>query len=368
VKVVTVVGTRPEIIRLSRTMALLDTTAEQTIINTGQNSSRELNRIFFDELGLRLPDHDLECSVDSYGSFVAEALTRIEPILESVKPDAFLILGDTNSSLTALVAKKMQIPIYHLEAGNRAFDVNIPEEVNRRVIDHLADFNFPYSEAARGNLLAEGLAPRHVMLTGSPMPEIISHYSAKFDGSRVLERLNVKPQEYFVVSAHRAENVDSPARLSALLANLERLGESSGLPILISTHPRTRDRMQKAGLDEAASGLRFHEPFGFLDYIQLQRNARCVLSDSGTVSEEAAVVRFPAVTIRGAMERPEALESGVLVMSDVTSPLEDAVSWAIANWANGEVPPEYEVLNFSHRVVNAIHSTAALHRSWSGLR
>ena len=255
-----------------------------------------------------------------------------------------------------------------MEAGNRAFDRRIPEEINRRVIDHLADFNFPYSEAARRNLLAEGLEPRRVLLTGSPLPEISHHYKNGFSSSKVLKDLNLKPNEYILVSAHRAENVDSGDRLNSLIRNLQELTSTFGCKVLVSTHPRTRNQLQHIGFDVDGTEIMFHEPFGFFDYVHLQNNALCVLSDSGTVSEEAAVFGFAAVTIRGSMERPEALESGVLTMCDVsTNSFAPAATWALKNKGHLEVPVEYQVMNFSHRVVNSIISLAPLHRTWSGL-
>jgi UDP-N-acetylglucosamine 2-epimerase (non-hydrolysing) len=268
--------------------------------------------------------------------------------------------------LVSLVAKRLQIPIYHLEAGNRAFDANIPEEINRRVIDHLADFNFPYSEAARTNLLREGLHPRRILKSGSPLPEVISHYRPGIESSQVVSQLELAAGEYFLISAHRAENVDSTARLSALLDNIESLCNTFGADVLVSTHPRTRDRMTALGR-RVDSRVRFHEPFGFLDYMSLQINARCVISDSGTVSEEAAITGFPAVTLRGAMERPEALEAGVLVMTDVDGDLVSATEWAIKSHSQRDTPWDYQSQAFSHRVANAIFSTAPLHRTWSGL-
>ena len=362
----TVVGTRPEIIRLSRIITLLDTSCEHILVNTGQNHDATLNGRFYSELDLRPPDFDLKSNPESFSQFVASSFIAIEPIFEQHRPDAFLVLGDTNSSLVSLVARRLQIPIYHLEAGNRAFDANIPEEINRRVIDHLADFNFPYSEAARTNLLREGLHPRRILKSGSPLPEVISHYRQGIQASRVVSQLELKAGAYFLVSVHRAENVDSESRLDSLLDNIESLCDTFGADVLVSTHPRTRDRMKALGR-LVDSRVRFHEPFGFLDYMNLQMNARCVISDSGTVSEEAAITGFPAVTLRGAMERPEALEAGVLVMTDVDGDLLSATKWAIESHSKRDTPLDYQSQAFSHRVVNAIFSTAPLHRTWSGL-
>lgn len=369
IKVITVLGTRPEIIRLSRTIALLDESVQHVLVHTGQNTSFELNEVFFHELGIRKPDHFLNARTTSVAAFLADALIGVEKVLTSEKADAFLILGDTNSALTAIIAKKLQIPIFHLEAGNRSFDANVPEEANRRLIDHLADFNFPYSEAARRNLLAEGLETRRTILSGSPLKEITRHYAQAIQDSKALEKSKVQPGEYFIVSAHRQENVDSPQRLAQLIETLHKIHEHYELPMLISTHPRTRDKLEKGGFYASKDSITFHEPFGFFDYIRLQQDAFCVLSDSGTLSEEAAIVGFPAITLRSAIERPEAMETGVLILSDLDFERNvQGIDWIRKNWGNLEVPPEYEVENFSHRIVSALMSSAPSHRFMSGLR
>lgn len=368
-KVLTVVGTRPEIIRLSRTIALLDASVEHVLVHTGQNAHGNLKDVFFSEMGIRSPDFYLGAGVNSEGQFLAEALLGVEGVLDQVQPDAFLLLGDTNSALTAILAKKRRIPVYHLEAGNRSFDPNVPEESNRRIVDHLADFNFPYSEQARRNLAAEGLPARRIILSGSPLPEIIDFYAPQISGSDAVDRLGLEKNSFFVVSAHRQENVDSPERLSSLLDVLDAIHESYGLPILVSTHPRTAQRLKALDAGGLPPGVVFHEPFGFFDYVSLQANAKCVLSDSGTVSEESSIVGFPAVTLRSAIERPEAAESGVLTLSDL-DPLRtlQCVDFALKNWKRMEVPSEYLVKNFSHRIVSTILSTAQSHKFWSGLR
>ncbi|MCX6432193.1 MAG: UDP-N-acetylglucosamine 2-epimerase (non-hydrolyzing) [Actinobacteria bacterium] len=368
-KVLTVVGTRPEIIRMSRTIALLDESLDHVLVHTGQNSAFQLNDVFFNELGVRKPDYFLDARTTSVAAFIADALERIEVILRDEQPDAFLLLGDTNSALTAIMAKKMHIPIYHLEAGNRSFDANVPEEVNRTILDHLSDFNFPYSEAARRNLIAEGLPARRLMLTGSPMLEVFHHHEGAVEASDVLDRMGIESQGYFIVSAHRQENVDTPERLSELVDTLTRVQAHYGIPMLISTHPRTRSRLESHGALADGSPLRFHEPFGFFDYVRLQRDAFCVLSDSGTVSEESSMIGFPAVTLRSAIERPEAQEPGVLVLSDLDfDRTVTCIDWIRGNWRNRQVPVEYQIGNFSHRVVAAILSTAPSHKFWSGLR
>ena len=369
IKVVTVLGTRPEIIRLSRTIVLLDESFEHVLVHTGQNSSFELNAVFFQELQIRKPDEFLNASTSSVASFLADSLVGIEKVLASEKPDAFLILGDTNSALTAVIAKKLHIPIFHLEAGNRSFDANVPEEANRRLIDHLADVNFPYSEAARRNLLAEGLEPRRTILSGSPLREILTHYAEPIRNSGALDKAGVQPRKYFVVSAHRQENVDPPERLTQLIETLHRIRAHYQVPMLISTHPRTRDKIERSGFRSDDDSIVFHEPFGFFDYVRLQQDAFCVLSDSGTLSEEAAIVGFPAVTMRAAIERPEAVETGVLVLGDVDFDRNVAgIDWIRRNWKGMEVPPEYHVANFSHRVVSAILSMAPSHQFMSGIR
>jgi UDP-N-acetylglucosamine 2-epimerase (non-hydrolysing) len=310
-KVVTIVGTRPEIIRLSRVIARLDDELDHVLVHTGQNWDYALGDIFFDELGLRPPDHRLRVDTSSLGRVLGETLIRSEEVLVAERPDAVLILGDTNSSIAAIIAKRLHIPVFHMEAGNRCFDANVPEETNRRLVDHVADFNLVYTEHARRNLLAEGFEPRRILLTGSPMAEVLAHYRDRIESSGALGQLGLTPREYFLVSAHREENVDSPARLSALLEILQRLSKLWSLPVVVSTHPRTRKR-----LDAAATAGRFgagslehvvfHEPFGFPDYVRLQQEAYCVVSDSGTISEESAILGFPAVTLRESIERPQA--------------------------------------------------------------
>src|SRR5438132_709911 len=281
-KVMTVVGTRPEVIRLSRVMARFDESLNHVLVHTGQNWDYRLNGVFFDELGLRAPDHILKVDTSSLGAVLGDTLRKVEEVLVREKPDAFLVLGDTNSSISAVMAKRMHVPVYHMEAGNRCFDENVPEETNRRLVDHVSDFNLVYTEHARRNLLAEGLHPRRIMLTGSPMREVLEHYRAKIDASTVLGRLELSPGGYFLVSAHREENVDDPGRLERLLACLRAVRDRWHLPLLVSTHPRTRKRLEQLAPDPASlEGIAFHEPFGFLDYVRLQMGARCVLSDSG---------------------------------------------------------------------------------------
>jgi UDP-N-acetylglucosamine 2-epimerase len=285
-KVMTIVGTRPELIRLSRVIARLDATVNHVLVHTGQNYDYALNEVFFQDLGIRKPDHLLGVDTSSLGHVLGETLIRTEEVLLAEKPDAVLVLGDTNSCIAALMAKRMRIPVYHMEAGNRCFDENVPEETNRRMVDHVADFNLVYTEHARRNLLAEGLHPRRLLLTGSPMREVLDEYLPQIQASDVLDRLSLTEGGYFLVSAHREENVDSQARLQMLLACLVAVREKWNLPVHVSTHPRTRKRLEARPDWAEPKGIVFHEPFGFHDFNRLQLSAACVLSDSGTIAEE----------------------------------------------------------------------------------
>jgi len=365
----TVVGTRPEIIRLSRVIARLDRTVEHVLVHTGQNYDHSLNQVFFDDLELRPPDHYLGVDTSSLGSVLGDTLRRTEEVLRIERPDAFLVLGDTNSCISAVMAKRMRIPVYHMEAGNRCFDENVPEETNRRLVDHVADFNLAYTEHARRNLLAEGLHPRRVIVTGSPMREVLQHFRAQIDASNAVHELGLSPSAYFLVSAHREENVDSPQRLRLLLECLTRVHAKFDLPVVVSTHPRTRNRLE--ALDEIVEGdIRWLEPFGFHDYNRLQLSAACVLSDSGTIAEESSILGFPAITLRDSIERPEALDSGAIMMTGLDpESVEHAVSIAMTDGAGtSSLPAGYEVDDASNRVVRFIVSTAGLHMAWSGLR
>jgi UDP-N-acetylglucosamine 2-epimerase (non-hydrolysing) len=312
-KVMTVVGTRPEIIRLSRVMAALDAHADHVLVHTGQNYDYELNQVFFDDLQLRKPDHFLEVAGGTAAETIGRVIIEVDAVLDREKPDAMLILGDTNSCLAVIPAKRRRIPVFHMEAGNRCFDMRVPEEINRRIVDHTADINLPYSSIARDYLLAEGLPPDRVVKTGSPMFEVLSHYRTGIDASQALSELGVEPGRYFVVSAHREENVDSEVNLRHLHETLNAVAEKYGDPILVSTHPRTRKRIEAHGL-KFAPQVRLLKPFGFLDYNALQMHARAVLSDSGTISEESSILNFPALNIREAHERPEAMEEASVMM------------------------------------------------------
>lgn len=371
-KVLTVVGTRPEIIRLSRVMARLDDAVDHVLVHTGQNWDHALNGVFFEELGIRTPDAFLEVDTSSLARVLGGVLIGVEAIIEREQPDALLILGDTNSSIAAVIGRRMRVPVYHMEAGNRCFDLNVPEETNRALVDHVSDFNLVYTEHARRNLLAEGIHPRRIMHTGSPMREVLDHYAEAISASDVLERLFLEPGGYFLVSAHREENVDSGERLARLLQCLDAVWSRWQLPVLVSTHPRTRKRLELAGRDLTDSGgVVFHEPFGFLDYVHLQAHARCVLSDSGTISEESAILGFPAVTLRDSIERPEALDTGSIIMTglDPAATLE-AVTVMTQNHSAGRIPcpVDYTVADTSRRVVDFILSTYRRHHDWAGIR
>jgi UDP-N-acetylglucosamine 2-epimerase len=314
-KVMTVVGTRPEIIRLSRVLSELDRSEviEHVLVHTGQNYDYELNQIFFDDLELRKPDHFLNAAGKTATETIGQILINIDPILESENPDAFLILGDTNSCLCAIPAKKRHIPIFHMEAGNRCFDQRVPEETNRKIVDHISDINLTYSDIAREYLLREGLLPDRIIKTGSPMYEVLNHYLPKIRQSSILTKLNLKKDQYFVVSAHREENINSGRNFLNLCAVLNNIAEIYQLPIIVSTHPRTQNMLDKKGA-AFNSLVRFTKPFGLSDYIHLQMNSKVVLSDSGTISEESSILNFRALNIREAHERPEAMEEAAVMM------------------------------------------------------
>jgi UDP-N-acetylglucosamine 2-epimerase len=312
-KVMTIVGTRPEIIRLSRTIAKLDEYCEHTLVHTGQNYDYELNEVFFRDLGIRKPDVFLEAAGKNAAETIGKVIIAADQVMEDFIPDALLLLGDTNSSLAAIPAKRRKIPIFHMEAGNRCFDFRVPEEINRRIVDHTADINLPYSEIARDYLLREGLPPDQVIKTGSPMREVLEHYANDINESKILEKIGVKPGQYFIVSCHREENVDSSENLLLLIEILNDLAARYALPIIFSTHPRTRKRLDDLGAS-THENIKFLKPFGFFDYIKLQTEAKCVLSDSGTITEESSILNFPALNIREIHERPEGFEEASVVM------------------------------------------------------
>lgn len=373
-KVMTIVGTRPEIIRLSRVIPRLDATVDHVLVHTGQNYDYNLNGVFFADLGLRKPDHFLEVDTSSLGHVLGETLIRSEQVLLDERPDAVLVLGDTNSSIAAVMAKRLQIPVYHMEAGNRSFDENVPEEINRRLVDHVADFNLVYTEHARRNLLAEGLHPRRILKTGSPMREVLAANRTLIEASDVLSEIGLSEGEYFLASVHRQENVDSPDRLRALIDCLVTVHLEFAKPILVSTHPRTRKRLEALRDWSAPAGIIFSEPLGFHDYNKLQMSAACCLSDSGTIAEESSLLGFPAVTLRDSIERPEALDTGGIIMTGINA---DDIMTAVRvamdsgyqrNGISDITPDDYLIENTSERTVKFIISTANRLKQWAGIR
>lgn len=376
-KVMTVVGTRPEIIRLSRTMSLLDQHLTQVIVHTGQNYDYELNEIFWNELELRKPDHFLNVDTSSLGSAVGDIIRKTEEVLKKEMPDALLVLGDTNSCLSAYMAKRMHIPVFHMEAGNRSYDFNVPEEINRRIIDHIADFNLVYTEHARRHLLSEGLPHRRIYLTGSPMKEVLGYYMPKILASQVLLHQTpgnqgpIGAKTYFLVSAHREENVDNPANLKKIIQVLNALASEYDLPVIVSTHPRTRKRLEALENTTFHPHIQWLKPFGFLDYVKLQMNARCTLSDSGTISEESSILSFPAVSLRQSMERPEAQDAGSIVLTGFDPGIVlDAVRLSIAEHQqqiNTPMPNDYNIDNTSWRVLKLIMGNTGLSNLWHGV-
>lgn len=360
-RVMTIVGTRPEIIKLSRVMAELDRHAEHVLVHTGQNYDYELNEIFFQQLGVRRPDHFLHAAGETAAQTIGNVIAKTDALLEAVAPDALLLLGDTNSCLAVIAAKRRKIPIFHMEAGNRCFDQRVPEEINRKIVDHTSDINLVFSEHARRYLLAEGIRPETVIKTGSPMKEVLQHYRPQIDGSDVLTRLQLEPGRYFVVSAHREENVDSARNFSDLLASLNAMAQKYAEPVIVSTHPRTRKRLESLDTTELNPMIRFLKPLGFLDYVKLQQHARCVVSDSGTITEEASILSFPAITIRQAHERPEGMDEGTLIMSGLEpARVLHAIDVTVDNFAAGKQPfrtlVDYDVVNVSKKVVRIIMS------------
>jgi UDP-N-acetylglucosamine 2-epimerase (non-hydrolysing) len=360
-KVATIVGTRPEVIKLSRVIAELDDCCDHVLIHTGQNYDYTLNQVFFDQLAIRKPDHFLEVAGDNLGQTIGNVIARSYEVLLAEAPDALLLLGDTNSSLSVISAKRLKIPVFHMEAGNRCFDERVPEEINRRVVDHTSDINLTYTEHARRYLLAEGLRGEMVIKTGSPMYEVLGFYKEGIQSSDALDRLALQERGYFLISAHREENVDDEGRLRDLLDTLQALHERFRMPVVVSTHPRTRKRLDEIGVTGSDSGVRFIEALGFFDYVNLQMNAYCVLSDSGTITEESSILGFPAVTIRQAHERPEGMDEGTLIMSGLKSDrVLEAVDIVVRQHASAEHAfrpvSDYEVDNVSKKVVRLIFS------------
>ena len=358
-KVLTLVGTRPELIKLSRVIPLLDKYTQHTFVHTGQNYSDQLSSIFFKELKIRKPDFQLDVAGDTAMKSIAQVLEKTDEVLEKVKPDALLVLGDTNSSLAVLAAKRKKIPVFHLEAGNRSFDDRTPEEINRRIVDHVSDINMTYSERARQNLVREGLSPDRIFCIGSPMKEIFDFYGLEIDKAEVLSRLQVAVRKYIVVSLHREENVDDLEKLKYLISSVEEMAKHFGLEVLFSTHPRTRERLKSVSIG-LNSRITFLDALGFFDFVKLQRSAFCVVSDSGTLTEESSLLSFPAVTLRNSHERPEGADVGTLLMSDANSQiLIRSVTIAVDQYQAGVIPEQvkdYLVSDFSWRVLKTISS------------
>ena len=358
-KVITIVGTRPEIIKLSMVMSRLDDTFEHKIVHTGQNYDFELNEIFFNELGIRKPDYFLGVAGATASATIAKSIELVDEVLASENPDAVLILGDTNSCLSIIAAKKRHIPIFHMEAGNRCFDSRVPEEVNRKIVDHTSDINLVYTEHARRNLLAEGLPADQIFITGSPMAEILNCHQSGIRNSDALKTLNLQKRQYFVASFHREENVDDKGHLQQIVESLNEIAMNFNFPIVLSTHPRTKKRL--LDLDVKLHPLiQEMKPFGFFDYVRLQQDSYCTISDSGTITEEAAIVGFPAITARNTHERPEGMDTGVLVMTGIDAEtMIDGINIACKhfdNQASRNIPLSYQDLDVSWRVVKLIQS------------
>ena len=362
-KLMTILGTRPEIIRLSATIKACDRYFDHVLVHTGQNWDYTLNQIFFEELGLRRPDHYLDSAGAHLGETIGNIIAKSYAVLQQERPDALLILGDTNSALAAISAKRLKVPIFHMEAGNRCFDQNVPEEINRKLVDHISDINLPYTEHSRRYLLAEGYRQEHIFVTGSPMPEVLGEHREQIENSQVLERLNLSAGQYILLSAHREENIDNEANFSSLMNAINNMAERYRMPLVYSTHPRSRKFIEQRGFV-------FHplvqslEPFGFYDYNKLQKNAFCVLSDSGTLSEESAILGFAGVLIRTSTERPEVLDKGTIVIGGISGDdIEAAIELAVTMRGNQEpvaLPPDYLDPNVSVKVVKIIQSYAKI--------
>lgn len=316
-KVMTIVGTRPELIKLSRVIAELDKTSNHILVHTGQNYDDELNKVFFEDLEIRQPDYYLNAAGDSAVETVAQVISKVDPVITDEKPDAILLYGDTNSCLSAIVAKRRKVPLFHMEAGNRSFDERVPEEINRRIVDHISDINMPLTEHARRYLIQEGIKPETIIKTGSCMEEVLQYYDEKINSSKICSKLGLSLGNYFVISAHREENVDTPERLFGLVDSLNALVEKYDVPAIFSVHPRTKARLDELPETKLDARVKLMKAMGFMDYIQLQKNAKCVISDSGTIAEESSLLKFPAVTLRQAHERPEGMDEGILIMSDI---------------------------------------------------
>jgi UDP-N-acetylglucosamine 2-epimerase (non-hydrolysing) len=360
-KIMTIFGTRPEIIKLSRLIAEIERHFKHVLVHTGQNYDYELNELFFQNLAVRKPDHFLNVSEGSVAQTIANVIARTDEVMEKEKPDAVLLYGDTNSSLAVISAKRRKIPVFHCEAGNRCFDQRVPEELNRKIVDHLSDVNLPQSEHARRNLLAEGLRTETIIKTGSPMKEVLTYHLNEIEGSDILKKLNLARGGYFLVSTHREENIDSDRNFGDLLNSLNAIAEHFAFPVIVSTHPRTRKRLESFNRTEMNSLVQFLKPMGFFDYVKLQRESHCVISDSGTITEESSILNFPAITIRQAQERPEGMDEGVLIMSGlkrdlVLKSIDIVTSQFNTEHRNFRLVTDYDVDNFSQKVLRIIMS------------
>jgi UDP-N-acetylglucosamine 2-epimerase (non-hydrolysing) len=360
VKVMTIVGTRPEIIKLSRVMSELEKYTTHILVHSGQNYDYELNEIFFKDLEIKKPDYFLDAVGGSVAETIGNVISKADAVMARENPDALLLLGDTNTCLAVIPAKRRKIPIFHMEAGNRCFDQRVPEEINRKIVDHLSDINLAHTEHARRYLTREGIRPETVIKTGSPMQEVLAHYRPRIEASAILDTLGLAPRGYLVVSAHREENIDSDTNFNDLLATLQAMAERYRQPIIVSTHPRTRKRLAEAGVLDLGQGIQFLKPLGLFDYVKLQLQAFCVVSDSGTITEESSILGFPGVTIRQAHERPEGMDVGTLIMCGLKAPrVLEAIDVVTAQHAAGARPalvPDYDVDDVSRKVVRIILS------------
>jgi len=361
IKVMTIVGTRPEIIKLCRVMSELDQHTKHILVHSGQNYDYELNEIFFQQLGIRKPDYFLNAVGETVAQTIGNVIAKSDEVMDKEQPDAVLLYGDTNSCLAVISAKRRKIPIFHMEAGNRCFDQRVPEEINRKIVDHTSDINMTHTEHARRYLLAEGIRPETVIKTGSPMKEVLGYYKSQIESSDALELLHVEPKRYFVVSAHREENVDSDANFKNLMESLKAIAQKYDMPIIVSTHPRTRKKLEGLGLTNIDTRISFLKPLGFFDYVKLQMNAFCVISDSGTITEESSILNFPAVTIRQAHERPEGMDEGTLIMCGLTSDrVLESIDIVTAQYSRDprhfRLIQDYDTENVSKKVLRIIMS------------
>ena len=371
-KVMTIVGTRPEVIRLSATIKLIDEYMDHIFVHTGQNYDFELNEIFYKDLGLRKPNYFMNIDASSLGISISEIFKKTEEIIDKERPDALLVLGDTNSCLSAYLAKRKHIPVFHMEAGNRCFDYNVPEEINRRIIDHIADYNLVYTEHARRHLISEGIEHRRIYLTGSPMREVINQNMSRIESSKIMDKLKLKKNSFFTISIHREENVDNEKKLINILNILKLIKKTYKLPVIISMHPRTKKRIEMIDkLLLSDKNLKFFKPFSFTDYIKLQKNSFCTISDSGTISEESSILNFPAISLRDSMERPEAQDAGSIILTGFKDKIVlnsiDLVADEAKNRKIRSIPLEYEIEDTSWRVLKLIIGNTKLSNKWHGI-